>query len=106
MNELNPGAPMFGKESIKGPGMVEELVKKEAAFRKFMELSPSVPNGFDMNSTNVNLNDFSTIICHCLLSNEHLLGLREQGYMDLPSRLESYRHKNTEDQEYLVFKNG
>lgn len=68
----------------------EERLKKNPTVEKFMEISPSIPNGFNMNCTNVNLDDFSTIICQALLSNEHLVGLKEQGYMNLEQKTEKY----------------
>jgi hypothetical protein len=61
-----------------------------------MKLSASVPSGLDLNSISLDQNDLSTIICHTLISNEHLIGLKEQGYMDLESRLDKqkYMYKN------------
>lgn len=54
-------------------------------------MSPSIPNGFDMNCTCVNVDDFSTIICQSLLSNDHLTGLKEQGYMSLEQKLDRFK---------------
>ena len=67
-------------------------MKKNAAIKELMKMSPSIPNGFDMNCTMVNVDDFSTIISQALLSNDHIVGLREQGYMNLEQRLEKYSH--------------
>ena len=55
----------------------EERVKNEKSLNKLMLMSPSVPSGFDLNSTTLNQCDFSTIICQALISNEHLIGLKE-----------------------------
>ena len=41
----------------------EERLKKNQAIKELMKMSPSIPNGFDMNCTMVNVQDFSTIIC-------------------------------------------
>ena len=57
-----------------------------------MAMSPSIQNGFDMNCTTVDDRDYSAIITQALLSNEHLMGLKEQGYMNLNSRFEKYKH--------------
>lgn len=72
----------------------EARLKKNAVIKKFMEMSPSIPNGFDMNCTKVDVDDFSTIICQTLLSNDHILGLKEQGYMNLESKMEKYQHRH------------
>lgn len=72
----------------------EERLKKNEHIKTFMKMSPSIPNGFDMNCTNVDVDDFSTIICQTLLSNDHILGLKEQGYMNLESRMEKYKHSH------------
>ena len=55
----------------------EERLKKNEIIKKFMSMSPSIPNGFDLNCTNVDDNDFSTIICQAMLSNDHIIGLKE-----------------------------
>ena len=55
----------------------EERLKKDENIKKLMQMSPSVPNGFNMNCTQMDEKDFSTIICQGILSNEHLLGLKE-----------------------------
>jgi len=55
----------------------EERLKKNEALCQFMKMSPAIPNGFDMNCAMVDDNDFLTIICETLLSNDHLTGLRE-----------------------------
>ena len=70
----------------------EERLKKNQMIKKFMSMSPSIPNGFDLNCTNVDDNDFSTIICQAMNSNDHIIGLKEQGYMNLESRLEKHKH--------------
>lgn len=72
----------------------EERLKKHPSIKQFMKMSPSIPNGFDMNCTNVDVDDFSTVICQTLLSNDHILGLKEQGYMNLESRMEKYQHRH------------
>ena len=55
----------------------ENRLKENALIKKFMSISPSIPCGFDLNCTNVDENDLSTIICQALLSNEHIIGLKE-----------------------------
>lgn len=72
----------------------EERLKKHPSIKQFMKMSPSIPNGFDMNCANVDVDDFSTVICQTLLSNDHILGLKEQGYMNLESRMEKYQHRH------------
>lgn len=41
----------------------EERLKKHPSIKQFMKMSPSIPNGFDMNCANVDVDDFSTVIC-------------------------------------------
>jgi len=55
----------------------EDRLKKHKSLLEFMKMSPAIPNGFDMNCAMVDENDFMTIICETLLSNDHLYGLKE-----------------------------
>jgi len=55
-------------------------------------MSPSIPDGFNMNCTRANPDDLSSIICQAHLSNENVMGLKEQGYMNLESRIEAIKH--------------
>ena len=55
----------------------EERLKKNESILQFMKMSPAIPNGYDMNCAMVNENDFLTIICETLLSNDYLAGLKE-----------------------------
>mmetsp|Transcript_22920 Transcript_22920/g.35275 ORF Transcript_22920/g.35275 Transcript_22920/m.35275 type:complete len:109 (+) Transcript_22920:3563-3889(+) len=41
----------------------EQRLKSNSVIKEFLKMSPSIPNGFDMNCTQVNVDDFSTIIC-------------------------------------------
>ena len=77
----------------------EERLKKNESIEEFMKMSPSIPSGFDLNCCNVDVDDFSTIICQALISNDHIIGLKEQGYMNLESRLE--KHKHVHDSPYI-----
>lgn len=70
----------------------ENNLKENIYIKNFMVMSPSIQNGFDMNCTTVDDKDYSAIITQALLSNEHVMGLKEQGYMNLNSRLEKYKH--------------
>ena len=58
-------------------------------------MSPSIPNGFDMNCTKLDLMDTSSIITQALLSNDHILALKSQGFMNMDSKLqkEKFLHK-------------
>lgn len=55
----------------------EDRVKTSHALNELMKLSASVPSGLDLNCISLDQNDLSTIICHTLISNEHLIGLKE-----------------------------
>ena len=79
----------------------EDRLKMEQNINDLMKLSASVPSGFDLNCTQLDQNDFSTIICHSLISNEHLIGLKEQGYMDLESRLDKQKYQYKYPQIYM-----
>jgi hypothetical protein len=61
----------------------EEKLKKNEVVKKFMRMSPSIPNGFDENCTMLDEHDFSTLICQALISNDYYQGLREQRYMNI-----------------------
>lgn len=63
--------------------------------KKLLEMSPSIPNGFDMNCTKLDLMDTSSIITQALLSNDHILALKSQGFMNMDSKLqkEKFLHK-------------
>jgi len=58
---------MTGKfESLNGIRNIfdfEDNLKSNDIIKEFMSMSPSIPDGYDMNCTNVNPDDFSTIIC-------------------------------------------
>ena len=41
----------------------EERIKKDEDIKKFIQMSPSIPNGFNLNCAKVDEKDFSTIIC-------------------------------------------
>ena len=41
----------------------EGWLKSQSSIKEFLEISPSVPNGLNMDCTAVNADDFSTIIC-------------------------------------------
>jgi hypothetical protein len=75
--------------------------------KKLLEMSPSIPNGFDMNCTKLDLMDTSSIITQALLSNDHILALKSQGFMNMDSKLqkEKFLHKKmysgVRDQEQL-----
>ena len=43
--------------------LFEERLKKDENIKKLMQMSPSIPNGFNMNCTQMDEKDFSTIIC-------------------------------------------
>jgi hypothetical protein len=55
----------------------ENNLKENQYIKSFMVMSPSIQNGFDMNCTTVDDKDYSAIITQALLSNDHLMGLRE-----------------------------
>ena len=54
----------FGHES-NGSTLVdfEERLKKCDSIKKLLVMSPSIPNGFDLNCTTIDVDDFSTVIC-------------------------------------------
>ena len=54
----------FGQES-NGSTLVdfEERLKKCDSIKKLLVMSPSIPNGFDLNCTTIDVDDFSTVIC-------------------------------------------
>jgi hypothetical protein len=54
----------------------EERLKKCKFIKDLLRMSPSIPNGFDLNCTTIDVDDFSTIICQALLSNDHIMGLK------------------------------
>jgi hypothetical protein len=70
----------------------EERLKKNATIKALMKMSASIPNGFDMDCTKVDENDFSTIICQAMLSNDYIYGLKEQKYMNIDQKLEKIAH--------------
>ena len=70
----------------------EELLKSHEVFKELFKMSPSIPHGLDLNCTQVNLDDLSTIICQSMLSTAHIMGLKEHGYMDMESKVEIYKH--------------
>lgn len=70
----------------------EDRLKKKAAIKALMKMSASIPNGFDMDCTKVDENDFSTIICQAVLSNDYIYGLKEQKYMSIDQKLEKIAH--------------
>jgi hypothetical protein len=80
----------------------EERLKKCTFIKDLFVMSPSIPNGFDLNCCAVDVDDFSTIICQALLSNDHIMGLKAQGYMNLESRLEKYKHVYKKEQSSAV----
>jgi hypothetical protein len=41
----------------------EERLRQTKIVKDLLKMSPSIPDGFDMNCTNVNVDDFSTLIC-------------------------------------------
>jgi len=45
--------------------------------KEFLSINPAIPDGLNLECTAVNQDDFSTIICQALLSNDHLTGLRQ-----------------------------
>ena len=55
----------------------EERLKNNQMLKDFFKMSPSVPAGLDMDCTQIDLNDFSTIICQAMLSAQHIFGLKE-----------------------------
>lgn len=64
-------------QQLEGVLNFEERLKKEQSIKKLMKMSPSIPDGFDMDCTLVDENDFSTIICQAHLMNDYILGLKE-----------------------------
>ena len=54
----------------------EERLKKCDSIKNLLVMCPSIPNGFDLNCTAVDVDDFSTVICQALLSNDHIMGLK------------------------------
>lgn len=80
----------------------EERLKKCDSIKKLLVMSPSIPNGFDMNCTTIDVDDFSTVICQALLSNDHIMGLKAQGYMNLEQRLEKHKHVYTRQQSSAI----
>lgn len=79
----------------------EDRLKNYQQVNELMKLSASVPSGLDLNCITLDQNDLSTIICHTMISNEHLIGLKEQGYMDLESRLDKQKYMYKNPQVYL-----
>ena len=76
----------------------EDRLKKQESIKQLMKMSPAIPDGFDMDCTLVDENDFSTIICQAHLSTDFFLGLKEQRYMGLDQKMEKTTHvfKNKE----------
>lgn len=70
----------------------EEGLKNSSLLKEFFKMSPSIPAGLDMDCTQIDLDDFSTIICQAMLSTQHIFGLKEHGYMDLESKIDKYKH--------------
>lgn len=61
----------------------EDRLKTNPKIKALMKMSPSIQNGFNMDCTIVDESDLSSIITQAILSNEYMMGLREQNYMGL-----------------------